>query len=54
MHEISAFKSSRGQHQRNSNKGKVKARISHGNVNSLVQLKQVMTSGMNHIGIESL
>ena len=54
VHEISTYKSSRGQCQKKSNKRKERARISHGNANSLVQLKQVMTLAMNHIGIESL
>ena len=52
MHEISTYGSSRGQHQKlpsfcyqkKSNKRGVKARTSHSNVNSLVQLKQVMKS----------
>ena len=41
-------------YQKKSNKREVKARTSHGNVNSLVQLTQVMTLGMNHIDIEIL
>ena len=62
MHEIIAYRSSKGQHQKlpsfcyqkKSNKREVKARTSHSNVNSVVQLKQVITLGMNYISIEVL
>ena len=45
VHEISTYKSSRGQHQKRSNKREVKARTSYGNVCTLVQLKQVLHLG---------